>query len=194
MMETQSNSCASFITKGGAKPGDKLILTKPVGSGTIMAAEMAMAETPGLVLGEAVASALRQMSQPNGPAAAILAPHADAMTDVTGFGLAGHLLEILDASNTAATLYAAAIPTLAGALALAAAGQASSLAPANRAATISRISGPETPLKALLYDPQTAGGLLAAVPAEIAETLLKAIPGAAIVGEITAGPPKITLS
>ncbi len=182
------------ITKSGAKPGDKLILTKPIGSGTIMAAEMAMAECPGLILGEAVATALHQMSQPNGPAAAHLAPHAHAMTDVTGFGLAGHLLEILDASDAAATLHAAAIPTLPGALMLAAAGQASSLAPANRAATIGRISGPDSALKALLYDPQTAGGLLAAVPAEVAETLLNAIPGAALIGEITAGPPRIALT
>lgn len=185
---------ARAITKGGAKPGDKLILTKAIGSGTIMAAEMAMAEIPGLMLGEAVATALAQMCQPNGPAAAILTPHAHAMTDVTGFGLAGHLLEILDASNAAATLDGTAIPTLPGALALAAAGQASSLAPANRAATIGRITGPDTPLKALLYDPQTAGGLLVAVPAEIADALLKSIPGAAIIGEITTGPPRITLT
>ncbi|MDZ4309604.1 MAG: selenide, water dikinase SelD [Cypionkella sp.] len=182
------------ITKSGAKPGDRLILTKPIGSGTIMAAEMAMAQIPGLILGEAVAVALHQMSQPNGPVAAILAPHAHAMTDVTGFGLAGHLLEILDASNTAALLHSDAIPTLPGALALAAAGQASSLAPANRAATIGRITGPETALKALLYDPQTAGGLLAAVPPDIAETLLSSIPGAVLIGEITAGPPRITLA
>ncbi|WP_426033888.1 selenide, water dikinase SelD [Cypionkella sp. TWP1-2-1b2] len=191
---TVTGLAARAITKGGAKLGDKLILTKPLGSGTIMAAEMVMAEIPGLILGEAVATALHQMSQSNGPAAAILAPHAHAMTDVTGFGLAGHLLEILDASGMAATLHQTAIPTLPGALDLAAAGQVSSLAPANRAATIGRISGADTPLKTLLYDPQTAGGLLAAVPADIADTLLKSIPGAAIIGEITAGPPRITLS
>lgn len=181
------------ITKAGAKPGDKLILTKPIGSGTIMAAEMAMAEIPGLILGEAVSCALRQMSLPNGPAATLLTPHAHAMTDVTGFGLAGHLLEILDASGAAATLRCAAIPTLTGAVALAAAGQASSLAPTNRSATIGRISGADSALNALFFDPQTAGGLLAAVPSENAETLIAAIPGAVIIGEITAGPPRITL-
>ncbi|GLS86628.1 hypothetical protein GCM10010873_16020 [Cypionkella aquatica] len=176
------------ITKGGARPGDVLILTKPIGSGTVMAAEMAMALVPGLILGEAVAAALQQMIQPNGPAAAVLAPYATAMTDVTGFGLVGHLLEILDASGVAATLHSAAIPTLPGALALAAAGQASSLAPANRAAAIGRISGAETALKALLYDPQTAGGLLATVPAEIAATLLHSLPNAHLIGEIIPGP------
>ncbi|MBH1974183.1 MAG: selenide, water dikinase SelD, partial [Rhodobacteraceae bacterium] len=182
------------ITKGGAQPGDVLILTKPIGAGTIMAAEMAMARLPGLILGEAVAAALTAMSQPNGPAAALLAPHAHAMTDVTGFGLGGHLLEILDASGCAATLDLSAIPTLPGALALAAAGQSSSLAPANRAATIGRISGPDSAAKALLYDPQTAGGLLAAVPADTADALLTALgPSAARIGTITSGPPRITL-
>jgi len=154
---------------------------------------MAMAEIPGMILGEAVATALHQMSQPNGPAAAILTPHAHAMTDVTGFGLAGHLLEILDASDCAATLHGGAVPTLPGALALATLGQASSLAPTNRAATVGRISGADSALKALLYDPQTAGGLLAAVPAQIADAMIKAIPGAAIIGEITQGAPRITL-
>ena len=184
---------ARAITKAGAKPGDKLVLTKAIGSGTIMAAEMAMAEIPGMILGEAVVTALHQMSQPNGPAAAILTPHAHAMTDVTGFGLAGHLLEILDASDCAATLHGGAVPTLPGALALATLGQASSLAPSNRAATVGRISGADSALKALLYDPQTAGGLLAAVPAPIADAMIKAIPGAAIIGEITQGAPRITL-
>jgi len=190
---TVTGLASRAIAKSGAMPGDKFILTKAIGTGTVMAAEMAMAQIPGLILGEAVASALAQMCQPSGPAAAQLAPHAHAMTDVTGFGLAGHLLEILDASGTAATLHSDAIPTLPGALALAAAGQASSLAPANRAHAIGRITGAETPLKALLFDPQTAGGLLAAVPAAQATALIAAIPGAAIIGEITTGPARIAL-
>lgn len=190
---TVTGLASRAITKAGACPGDVLILTKPIGSGTIMAAEMAMARLPGLILGEAVATALARMSQPNGPAASVIAPHATAMTDVTGFGLAGHLLEILDASGCAATLRLDTIPTLPGALDLAAAGHASSLAPANRAATIGRVSGPDSAAKALLYDPQTAGGLLAAVPAALAETLLKSLPGATAIGTITAGKPRITL-
>lgn len=190
---TVTGLASRAITKAGACPGDVLILTKPIGSGTIMAAEMAMARLPGLILGEAVATALARMSQPNGPTAAVLAPHATAMTDVTGFGLAGHLLEILDASGCAATLRLDAIPTLPGALDLAAAGHTSSLAPANRAATIGRVTGPDSPAKALLYDPQTAGGLLAAVPAPLAETLLKSLPGATAIGTITTGHPRITL-
>jgi selenide,water dikinase len=181
------------ITKGGAKIGDKIILTKPIGSGTIMAAEMAKTRLPGLILGEAVAIALTHMTHSNGHAAAILTPHAHAMTDVTGFGLAGHLLEILDASGMAATLETNSIPTLPAALNLATAGIASSLAPSNRAASIGRVTGAKTPIKALLYDPQTAGGLLAIVPAAHADALIAALPGAAIIGEITAGTPQITL-
>ncbi len=184
------------ITKGGAKPGDALLLTKAIGSGTIMAAEMALARLPDLLLGEAVAAAFAAMTRSSAQAAAILAPHANAMTDVTGFGLAGHLMEILDASSCGATLRLSQIPTLPGADSLASAGHASSIAPANRAAVLRRITGPVTAKTALLYDPQTSGGLLATVPAELAETLLTALqetdPETAIIGHISVGEPRIT--
>jgi len=183
------------LAKGGARPGDVLILTKPLGTGTILAAEMAIARLPGLLLGEAVAAAFASMSRPMGPDAAILSAHAHAMTDVTGFGLAGHLMEMMDASGTAATLSLPAIPLLAGAASLTAAGHASSLAPANRAATAGRISGPDAPL---LFDPQTAGGLLASVPRDQVTTLLAALLAAgvtaAIIGTVTAGTPALTLT
>jgi selenide,water dikinase len=185
------------ITKAGAQPGDALILTKPIGTGTILAADMALARIPGAILGESVAAAYASMSRPLGPAARLLAPHAHAMTDVTGFGLAGHLLEILVASNVAATLHLADVPFLSGALALATAGQASSLAPANRAATAGKMTAPDTPARALLHDPQTAGGLLAAIPAAQAHHLLKALHAegiqAALIGHITAGPAHLTV-
>jgi len=178
------------IRKAGAQPGDALILTKPIGTGTILAAEMAIARLPGLLLGEVIAACFASMTRPQGAAAAILAPHAHAMTDVTGFGLAGHLMELLDASGIAATL--TTIPTLPGASDLARAGHASTLAPANRAALVGRISGPDMPL---LYDPQTCGGLLAAVPAKAADALVEAICAAgdhaAIIGHITHGPAHI---
>lgn len=185
------------LTKGGARPGDALILTKAIGSGTIMAAEMAMARLPGLILGETVAAALAAMTQSSGPAAALLAPVAHAMTDVTGFGLAGHLLEMLDASGCGAQLQATAIPLLPGALDLAAAGESSSLAPANRALTVGRLGLPEGPLRALLHDPQTGGGLLAAVPADLAAGLVAALRAAgfaaAQIGHVTAGSPRILI-
>jgi len=181
------------ITKAGATPGAALILTKPLGTGTILAAEMAMAHVPGVILGEAVAACLHSMAAPQSQAAAILAPHAAAMTDVTGFGLAGHLMEMLDASGVAATITLADLPRLPAAAQLAAAGIASSLAPANREALEGRISGPDDPL---LYDPQTCGGLLAAVPAAMATNLLAALHAAdisaAIIGRIESGAPHIT--
>ena len=181
------------VTKAGAAPGCALILTKPLGTGTILAAEMAMTRLPGLILGEAVAACLHAMAQPQGQASAILTPHARAMTDVTGFGLAGHLLEMLDASACAATIRLADLPRLPAADALAAAGIASSLAPANREQLAGRITGPDDPL---LYDPQTCGGLLAAVPADVAQAVLADLRAAgfdaAIIGHTHAGPPHLT--
>lgn len=185
------------VGKGGALPGDALILTKALGTGTVMAAEMAMARLPGLILGEAVAATLAQMGQPQAAAAAALAPLAHAMTDVTGFGLAAHLLEMLEASGLGARLEGAAIPVLPGALALAAGGEASSLAPGNRAATVGRLVMAEGPLKALLHDPQTAGGLLAAVPQAAAPGLLVLLRAmglpAAQIGTTEAGPVRVTV-
>lgn len=178
------------ITKAGAKPGDVLILTKPLGTGTVLAAEMAMARLPGLVLGEAVAAAFASMAESLGPASAVLGPHAHAMTDVTGFGLAGHLLEMCEASGCGAEITLADLPLLPAAEDLAAAGEASSLAPANRAACLGRITGPLTSARAaLLFDPQTCGGLLAAVPAKAAPSLLAALPGARVIGAMVDGPP-----
>jgi len=193
---TVTGLCRRPITKAGASPGDAILLTKALGSGTVMAAEMALAQLPGpLLLGEAVASALTAMTRPQGQASTSLAPHARAMTDVTGFGLLGHLMEILQASDCAATLLAAEIPYLPGAEALAAAGHESSIAPANRAALAGQITGPASPL---LYDPQTGGGLLAIVPAHLTNFLLTRLratdPDTALIGHIAAGRPHITVT
>lgn len=196
---TVTGLAAKVIAKSGARPGDRLILTKPLGTGIILAAEMALALVPGLVLGQSVAACHAAMTRPLGPPASHLAPHATAMTDITGFGLAGHLLEILTASGCGAHLRLQDVPALPGAVALAAAGQESSLAPANRAATAAGMAAgmgaAEGPQAALLFDPQTAGGLLATVPAGQAEALLAALRAsgeeAAIIGEIVAGPPLI---
>ncbi|KAB2542292.1 selenophosphate synthase [Salipiger aestuarii] len=144
------------ITLSRAREGDDLILTRPIGSGVIMAAEM-----QGRARGADVAQALASMSRPQGDAAKLLRD-AHAMTDVTGFGLAGHLHGILTASGVGARLVLDAVPLLAGAEALAAQGVRSTLYPQNLAA----IPGlaPDSPRAELLCDPQTAGGLLAAIP------------------------------
>ena len=182
------------LTKAGAKPGMVLILTKPLGTGIILAAEMANAYLLGALMGDITLCAFRQMLTPLEVAAKILRPHAAAMTDVTGFGLAGHLLEILQASHCAATLSLAQIPLLPGAERLAAAGYASSLAHANRAATLPFMDFTDSPAADLLFDPQTAGGLLAAVPADQADALIAALGGnAAVIGTLTQGPPMIRI-
>ncbi|WP_170572646.1 selenide, water dikinase SelD [Ruegeria atlantica] len=142
------------ITLSGARPGDALILTKPLGSGVLMAAEMA-----GRAKGQWIAEAFRQMVQPQNEASRILAK-AHAMTDVTGFGLAGHLLGMCEASDCGALLDLDAIPLMIGAQELSAQGIRSTIFDDNRSVV------PEIPVggKAdLLFDPQTAGGLLAAV-------------------------------
>ena len=185
------------IAKSGARPGDVLILTKPIGTGTVLAAEMQRAAP-----GAAVVATFASQTRPLGPAAAILAPRAHAMTDVTGFGLAGHLLEILTASDCAASVTLDAIPLLPGAADLAAAGHASTLYPANRAATEPMMRIPpaltDTPAARLLFDPQTAGGLLAAVPANQAAPLLAALKAAgetaAQIGTLTQGAPILTIT
>ena len=170
--------------KAGAQPGDALILCKPLGTGVIMAAEMQWA-APGAV----VANALQMMVHSQAKAAELLAPHAHAMTDVTGFGLAGHLAEMLAQDGLSAQLDLSALPILDGAEALTAQGYHSSIAAANRAALGALLDAPETPRAALLVDPQTAGGLLACVPAKQAMSLVEKLQAAgfqaATIGEIT---------
>ena len=167
-----------------------MILTKPLGSGVIMAAEMA-----GAAPGGVVASALDLMCQPQAMASGILAD-AHAMTDVTGFGLAGHLSGIGDASGTGALLELAQIPLMDGALALAEAGQHSSLFKDNIAGS-GPVTGPMGPRTDLIYDLQTAGGLLAAVGVDQADDLVQKLQdagytSAAIIGHVT-DTPGITL-
>ncbi|MBS0574762.1 MAG: selenide, water dikinase SelD [Proteobacteria bacterium] len=179
------------LLQSGARPGDRLILTKPIGSGVILAAAMA-----GRAGGRIVARALAGMARPQGEAARILRPVAHAMTDVTGFGLAGHLLSMIEAAQLSARLDLAAIPLLAGAEALAVAGVGSSLLPANHAAR-ARMFLSEGPRAELLFDPQTAGGLLAAVPADAAlpllDRLLAAGENAALIGGLEPGEPFIAV-
>ena len=186
------------LAKGGAQAGHGIILTKPLGTGVVLAAEMATARLSTPLLGEAWATCIASMSRPLGPAAAILAPRASAMTDVTGFGLAGHLMEMLADTGLRAELSLAALPLLPGAEALAAAGQASSLAPTNRAALGVQLRAPAGPRTDLLFDPQTCGGLLATIPAAWVRPVLveleKAGETAALIGHITQGPPGILVT
>ncbi len=174
----------------GGLPGDALILTKPLGTGVILAAEMMM-KAPGT----AVVAALASMARPQGAASRLLAPRAHAMTDVTGFGLAGHLFGLCEASGVAARLDLSALPVLTAAEALIDRGLRSTLHDSNTGLR-ARCDLPATPRAELVFDPQTAGGLLAAVPAAEAPGLLEALRNegydAARIGTIVAGPPGIT--
>ena len=159
-----------LLRKGGMRAGDVLVLTKPLGTGTIFAADM-----QGEAGADWVDGALAEMLVSSGPAAACLAEHgATACTDITGFGLLGHLIEMLKASGVATTLRLDALPALDGAKSLLAAGITSSFHPANQAYAAALTEPPPTHHDAypLLYDPQTAGGLLASIPAERAQDCL----------------------
>jgi selenide,water dikinase len=195
---TITGTAPRALAKGGGRPGDALILTRALGSGTILAAEMALAQVTGPMLGEVWATCIEEMGRSQARAAALLAPVAHGMTDVTGFGLAGHLVEMLEASGCSATLSLGDVPLMPGALALAEAGHGSSLQPANLAATQGRWTVPDDPRVALLTDPQTCGGLLAAVPhseaAGLCEALRQAGYTAAVIGALTEGPPHLSVT
>lgn len=161
-----------LLRKGGMQPGDALILTQPLGAGTLFAADM-QSKAKGRWIEEAIA----HMLTPNQAAAEIFRTHgATACTDITGFGLAGHLLEMVRASGVVATLALESLPVLAGATDTLAAGLLSTLHPQNlQVAAFMDPAGADHLLYPLLFDPQTAGGLLAAVPASAAQGCLEAL-------------------
>jgi selenide,water dikinase len=175
--------------KQGLRPGDVLLLTKPIGTGTLFAAEMR-----GKAKGRWVDAAIQSMLLSSLPAARCLQSFgATACTDLTGFGLIGHLLEMTRASDVDAVLDCEALPLLDGALDTVKAGILSSLQPANlrlRRGIRDLERASRQPLYPLLFDPQTAGGLLAGVPADRAEACLAALheagyAAAAIIGRVS---------
>ncbi|SHI52066.1 selenide, water dikinase SelD [Wenxinia saemankumensis] len=178
---------AAPITLAGARPGDALVLTKPLGSGMILAAAMA-----GRAGGAEVAACWSAMARGQGAAAAALAD-AHAMTDVTGFGLAGHLAGICEASGAGAEIDLAALPLMAGAERLADLGVRSTIWADNRTGA-GPVFGADGARGALLFDPQSSGGLLAAVPDgadALARLRAAGCDGAAVIGRIVAGPPQV---
>lgn len=178
----------SLLRKTGLNTGDALILTKPLGTGAIFAADM-RAEAKSAWVDSAIAAMLVS----NGPAADILRQHrATACTDITGFGLLGHLAEMLRGANVGIDLSLDALPALDGAKELLARGIASSLHPANETHAASLAPGSDTahPAYPLLFDPQTAGGLLAGVPADRAHACIAAMhdsgyTNARVIGTVT---------
>jgi len=158
-----------LLRKAGLQTGDRLVLTKPLGTGVILAAA-----GRGLVSSRIVEAAIAAMVQSAAASASCLLNHrATACTDVTGFGLLGHLLEMLRASGMDAVLDPEEVPALEGALPLLGRGITSSLH-ADNTAVLSALD-PAVQLHAimpLLIDPQTAGGLLAGIPADRAAACL----------------------
>ena len=162
------------LRKGGLEPGDGLILTKPLGTGTLLAADMR-----GKAKARWVMAAIAHMIASNAEAAQILRQHGvHAATDVTGFGLIGHLIEMVRASDVDATLAIDRLPLLEGARETVARGIFSSLQPQNvrlRRAIRELATVAEHPLYPMLFDPQTSGGLLAAIPLAEAEPCVAAL-------------------
>src|SRR5436309_13686219 len=148
--------------KNGARPGDALFLTKPLGTGLIMTGVKR-----GIVGTQPLERAIRWMRTLNGDAAEALRPFApNAVTDVTGFGLFGHAREVAERSGVRVVLEADRLPAIDGALDLARKGVRTSGDPRNRDFAAAHVSadGLAETYDALGYDPQTAGGLLGPLP------------------------------
>lgn len=182
----------------GLRSGDRLILTKPLGTGVLLAADM-----QGRASGARVQAAHASLLRANDAAARLARRFgASACTDVSGFGLAQHLGALLRASGAGAVLDAAALPALPGARELLAAGVrstyhaqnvAAAAALCDAAALDARPGGP------LLFDPQTSGGLLFGVAAERADAAVAVLHdagelGAGVIGRVVAGAPRIELT
>jgi selenide, water dikinase len=180
----------ALLRKGGMRPGDVLLLTKPIGTGTLFAAHARLAAR-----GRWIDAALASMIQSNRQAAVCLREHgATACTDITGFGLLGHLVEMTRPSGVDAELSLASLPVLEGAQETVARGIMSSLQPANvrlSRALRNQADMADHPRYPLVFDPQTAGGLLASVPADRAEACVQALRAlgysdAAVIGRVRA--------
>lgn len=176
-------------TKSGLVAGDAIILTKALGTGTLFAAAMRLAAK-----GRWIDAALASMLTPNTDAARVFAEAgAHAVTDVTGFGLAGHLLEMLTASQLDARLELAAVPVLDGAEETLRQGFTSTLQASNEqrrgSLRLSQAAAQSARLP-LLFDPQTSGGLLAGLATEQAAAAVAALKAcglpAAIIGHVVA--------
>ncbi|HOX93300.1 MAG TPA: selenide, water dikinase SelD, partial [Syntrophales bacterium] len=177
----------------GGRPGDRLILTKALGTGIVSTAIKGGEADPGLV-----EKAVKAMTTLNRRAAELMTgmPEIHACTDVTGFGLLGHACEMIDGSEAGMKIRASAVPFFKGVRELVESGYVPGGLYRNKNFRMPMIdvepSCPEWLLE-ILFDPQTAGGLLVALPAGDADTLVRkmleaGIEDAAIVGEVVAAP------
>jgi len=169
-----------LLTNAAGRAGEVLVLTKPLGTGVIATALKA-----GRAPEDAVGAATRSMATLNRDAAAVaLRRGVRAATDVTGFGLVGHAAGIARESRLTLEIDTTALPLLPGARELAAAFQPGGLHSNRRQfePLVEDLAAPDEALRALLYDPQTSGGLLLLVPREEADALLAELPSARVIG------------
>jgi selenide,water dikinase len=174
-------------TKAGARPGDELVLSKPLGTGIVLAGAPPAARRGAVAgmraLNRSAAEALARLPDP---------PHA--VTDVTGFGLLGHAWEMAERSGVVLALSSADLPLYPGAEAAATTGVRTGGDARNRSSLEGRVrSSAPGPLEALAYDPQTSGGLLAAVRPGDADRL-ESEAGFVRIGEVVAGSAAVSLS
>jgi selenide, water dikinase len=176
-------------TNAGARPGDVIILTKPIGTGVISTG-IKFGKAPAAVVSESIATML---TPGKFAAEAIGKFDVKGATDVTGFSLLGHAWEMARASNVTMQIEPGAVPLINGALELAASGSLTGADKTNReyvGEDISIADGIDVNLVKLLFDPQTAGGLLLAIAEDKADDLLTDLrrnyPRAEIVGRVTA--------
>lgn len=183
-----------IFSKSGLKPGDRVYLTKSIGTGTVLSAVRdGLADRA--LLEPAIASMLR-LNRDAAQAARVAG--ALAATDITGFGLLGHLWEMALRSDSLVTLGADAVPFLPGALEAAAQGVMTSGGGRNRAWVGEHVAiAADVPAErgALLFDPQTSGGLLIGAQGEVAERLEAEFASRGLpltrIGEVSAGPAQI---
>src|SRR4051794_24485994 len=189
-----------LLRKGGARVGDTLLLTKPLGTGLLVSGDRQGRTSPADLV-----AVIDQMRILNRAAADVFVGHGiRGATDITGFGLLGHALEMARASGTRFVFEAGALPALGGALALASAGVETGGAAHNRRFVSSALeTGEDVPEErvVLAHDPQTSGGLLAAIPGGVLDAVRAALGDAGveswIVGRVEAaegGGPRLHLA
>ena len=181
------------VSNANARPGDALVLTKPIGTGIITTGAKAGTSPP-----DVLKNAVAVMATLNRDASeAMMKVGVNACTDVTGFGLMGHLTSMVRGSGVGATVRLGDVPVLPGARELLAAGTAPGGTYRNMNSVADSTDWDDSLTeedRLLLCDAQTSGGLLISVPAEDLDALLAglreaAVPVVAVIGEITGGPP-----
>ncbi|GMH45546.1 hypothetical protein BSKO_13503 [Bryopsis sp. KO-2023] len=179
---------SAVLRKSGMEPTQDIILTKPLGTGTLLAAAMR-----GKAKGDWITKATEMMLVSNSEAARVFVENgATSCTDVTGFGLLGHLAEMVQASNVSAEIFVDGIPALDGAKTTLEANIVSSIDRHNQrvASLCAGIDSVESWIWALMVDPQTSGGLIASIPSSKTDQCLTALreagyPSATTIGRVS---------